>query len=210
MPIIDPNVVYLVLIAALWLSVTAVYMPGTGIVELLAVGGMVGALLLLAGMPTNWIAVLALVVGVMGFLVMPLVDQRLALLSVAGLILQAVGSLTLYHDGMSVSLPLIVVTIGAALLYHRFALLRVLSMHRLQPAMIDDEPLIGAEGYVQKPLAPVGTVYVRGESWTARLEDSSEQDILPAGTPITVVEREGLTLFVEAVKQKRHASTGEA
>ena len=197
--LVDPNIVYLILIAALWLSVTAVYLPGTGIVEVLAIGGLIGALALLAQLPTNWLAVLLLVIGVLGFLIMPLIEKRLALISVTGLILQAVGSLTLYHGGLAVSLPLIAVTIGAALLYHRYALLRVLESHKQQPAMIDDETIIGAGGYVQKAIDPVGTVYVRGESWTARSDES-----LPSGTPIAVVDRDGLTLFVEAVKQKHH------
>lgn len=207
MPItLDPNLVYLILIAGLWLSVTAAYLPGTGIVEVLAIGGVIVALFVLANMPTNWLAVLLLVVGVLGFLIMPFIDQRFALLSVGGLILQALGSLFLFN-GLSVSLPLIAVTIGAALLYHRFALLRVLETHRAQPAMLEDEPIIGASGYVQKALDPVGTVYVRGESWTARAADD-----LPPGTPITVVEREGLTLYVEAIKSKRepHETLEEA
>ena len=197
--LIDPNIVYLILIAALWLSVTAVYMPGTGVVELLAVGGIIASLLMLTQLPVNWVAVLLLVVGVMGFLIMPLIEKRLALVSVVGLGLQAVGSFTLYNN-LSVSPPLILVTIGAALVYHRFALLRVLESHKLKPAMMDDEPIIGAAGYVQKSLDPVGTVYVRGESWTARSEHP-----LGNGTPITVVDQEGLTLFVEAVKQKHQS-----
>jgi membrane-bound ClpP family serine protease len=41
-------------------------------------------------------------------------------------------------------------------------------------------------------------VRVRGESWTAR----SEQ-VLEPGAEIVVIDREGLTLFVEAEKQKR-------
>ncbi len=65
--------------------------------------------------------------------------------------------------------------------------------------MLDDEPITGAVGYVQKAIDPVGTVYVRGESWTARSDMP-----LPTGTAIAVVEQDGLTLFVEAVKQKHH------
>jgi membrane-bound serine protease (ClpP class) len=172
-------------------------MPGTGIVEILAIGTVIASLAILAGMPTNWFAVLLIVVGVLGFLIVPLIDRRFALVAAAGLILQALGSVTLFN-GTSVSFPLIAVSIGAALLYHRFALLRILEIHQAKPAMLDDEPIVGAFGHVQRALDPVGTVYVRGESWTAR----ADKDI-PAGTPIVVVEREGLTLYVEAVKQKR-------
>ncbi len=195
---VDPNIVYLILIVGLWLSVTAAYVPGTGVVEVLAIIGVLAALFTLANMPTNWWSVILIVVGVLGFLVIPFLDSRFALLALAGLALQAAGSLTLFN-GVQVSLPLIVVTIGASLIYHRFALMRVLDYHRTTPAMLEDEPLVGLHGYVQRALDPVGTVYVRGEAWTARSEQK-----LDAGTEIAVVDQEGLTLYVEPVKQKRH------
>ena len=165
---------------------------------MLAIIGVLAALFTLANMPTNWWSVILIVVGVLGFLVIPFLDSRFALLALAGLALQAAGSLTLFN-GVQVSLPLIVVTIGASLIYHRFALMRVLDYHRTTPAMLEDEPLVGLHGYVQRALDPVGTVYVRGEAWTARSEQK-----LDAGTEIAVVDQEGLTLYVEPVKQKRH------
>lgn len=195
---LDPNLVYLILIAGLWLSVTAAYIPGTGIVEVLALVGVVAALIALAAMPTNWWAVILIVGGVLGFLIMPFIDRRFALLAVGGLALQAVGSLLLF-DSTPVGLPVIFVTIAAALLYHRFALLPTLEHHRGSPAMLEDQPLTGQTGYVQSALNPVGTVYVRGESWTARSEHK-----IDAGAEVSVVDQEGLTLFVEPVKQKRH------
>ncbi|MBL8157588.1 MAG: NfeD family protein, partial [Anaerolineae bacterium] len=40
-------------------------------------------------------------------------------------------------------------------------------------------------------------VYVRGESWTARAEEP-----IPVGTPVVVVDREELTLYVAVLKEK--------
>ncbi|MEP7292464.1 MAG: NfeD family protein [Chloroflexota bacterium] len=201
--VLDPNLIYLILVAGLWLSVIAIHMPGTGAVEILAAIGMIGALVGLANLPTNWWALIVLVVGVLGFLVMPFLGRRFVALAVGGLILQAAGSLTLFN-GVAVAPPLIAVTIGVSLIYYRFALLRILDYREAAPAMLDDEPLVGVEGYVQKALDPVGTVYVRGESWTARSDEP-----LAAGTEVAVVDQEGLTLFVEAVKHKRHQTEGE-
>lgn len=195
---IDPNLVYLILIVGLWLSITAAYIPGTGVVEILAGVGVVAALVALANMPTNWWGVVLIVVGVLSFLVIPIIDRRFAMLAVGGLALQALGSLLLF-DGISVGLPVIVVTIGASLLYHRFALIPTLEHHRGSPAMLEDQPLVGLEGYVQSALDPVGTVYVRGESWTARSDAK-----IAVGTEVAVVDQEGLTLYVEPVKQKHH------
>ncbi len=195
---LDPNLVYVILIIGLWLVVTAAYIPGTGVAEVLAFVGVAVALVALANLPTNWWAVILIVVGVLSFLMMPILNQRFAALSIGGLALQAVGSVFLFN-GTGVSLPLIVVMIAVALGYHRFALLRILEFNRSAPAMLDDQPLVGAHGYVQSALDPVGTVYVRGESWTARSEHN-----LKVGAEIVVVEQSGLTLFVEAVKLKRH------
>jgi membrane-bound serine protease (ClpP class) len=180
-------------------------MPGTGVVEVLAMIGIGAALVVLANMPTNWWAVILIVVGVLGFLIIPFLDQRFRLVAIGGLALQTVGSLTLFN-GTGVALPVIVVTIGASLIYHRFALLRILDYHRNRPAMVADEPLIGAHGYVQRALDPIGTVYVRGETWTARSDGDQKID---SGAEIAVVDQEGLTLFVEAVKQKHHEGEKE-
>ena len=195
--VIDPNLVYLILVFGLWMSVTAAYIPGTGAAEILAVIGVVAALVVLASLPTNWWAVVLIVFGVLSFLVIPFLNRRYAPLAMGGLVLQAIGSVFLFN-GLAVSLPLVVVTIIASLLYHRYALMRTLDYHRAKPAMLEDEPIAGQTGYVQRALDPVGTVYVRGESWTARSDHKLE-----AGTEISVLEQDGLTLYVEAVKQKR-------
>ena len=60
---IDPNLVYLVLIAGLWVGVAAIHAPGTGIMEILAVVALGGAVYALANMPTNWLALVLIVVG---------------------------------------------------------------------------------------------------------------------------------------------------
>ena len=194
---IDPNLVYLILIAGLWLSVVAVHMPGTGVAEVLAILGVGGALVALANSPTNWWALVLIVFGVLSFLVMPFLDRRLLLLAVGGLALQAAGSLTLFR-GTAVSLPLIAITIAVSLFYYRFALVRIFSYRHLGPARVEDQSIVGEEGYVKSVLDPIGTVYVRGETWTARSDHT-----LDKGTQVAVVEQNGLTLYVEAVKQKR-------
>ncbi len=197
MPQIDPNLVYLILIVGLWLSVIAVHLPGTGVAEVLAILGVGGALVALANAPTNWWALVLIVFGVLSFLVMPFLDRRLLLLAIGGLALQTVGSLTLFN-GTGVSLPLIAMTIAASLVYYRFALVRIFNYRHISPARVEDQSIIGEEGYVRSTLDPVGTVYVRGETWSARSDQALE-----AGAKVAVVEQNGLTLYVEAIKQKR-------
>jgi membrane-bound serine protease (ClpP class) len=194
---VDPNIVYLILLFGLWSGVTAAYIPGTGVVELISAGASLAAIVILASMPTNWLALLILVVGVAGFLVMPFVNRRFALLAVGGLLLQAVGSFFLF-EGISVSLPLIAATIALSLLYHRFVLLPILERHQTLPAWSDDDALIGARGRVMTALNPSGTVQAGGELWSARSNEP-----LDSGDEVEVVRREGLVLVVEPLKRKR-------
>ncbi|GIL13294.1 MAG: hypothetical protein DWB42_14320 [Chloroflexi bacterium] len=198
----EPNIVYLILVFGLWSAVTAAYVPGTGVLELLALGALAVEILILQAMPVNWLALLALVVGVLSFLVIPFVNQRWARVAEGGLILQAIGGFFLF-DGPQVSWLLIALTILVSVLYHRFALLPLLARTRQQNAVIDDDGhLLGAPGRVSKAFEPVGKIYigtvnVNGEQWTA----SSEKP-LDAGDAIVVIERDGLQLTVEGLKHK--------
>lgn len=123
--VIHPNLVYLALLFGLWTTVTAIYIPGTGIAEGVAFLLLGGALLMLVSMPTNWVAVILMVVGVSTFLVAPFIKPEWARYAEAGLILQALGGFFLFH-GMTVSPLLIGLTIAMALVYNRFVLLPVM------------------------------------------------------------------------------------
>lgn len=205
----DPTIIYLILVVSLWISVTAVYIPGTGLIEVLAVGALIGAVALLSTTAVNWVALILLVLGVVTFIILPFVDQRLLIIGLGGLVLQTIGGLWLF-DLNGVSPVIIALTVGLSLLYFRFVLTPALKTNRSQPQMLDDQPLVGMRGYVQMPIDPVGTVYVNGESWSARLhedalaEEDDEMPIIVSGTEILVINREGLTLFVEPLKQKRN------
>jgi membrane-bound ClpP family serine protease len=201
--LLDPNVIYCILVFGLWAVVTATYIPGTGVAEVLALITLGVGILQLMAMPTNWIAVLLLCLGVMSFLMVPFLNARWARIAQAGLILQVVGALTLFH-GMQVSWIIVVLTIAVALAYHNFALMPLLEKSRNQLAVIDDDRhLVGATGYVAKASQPfgsshVGSVNVRGEQWTA-----NSKYPLEVGEEVVVLERDGLQLFVEGVKHKQ-------
>jgi membrane-bound serine protease (ClpP class) len=201
---IDPNIVYLALLIGLWSGVTAAYVPGTGVVELASAAISLAAVFMLAAMPTNWLAVLVVVIGVAGFLLTPLLNHKLATLATAGLILQAVGSAYLF-EGVSVSLPLVAATIILSLLYHRFVLLPVLTSQRKHPNLNDDNLLLGARATVVNPINPLGTVRARGEFWQARSDEP-----LAAGEEAIVVDRDGLVLVVESLKSRREQVNGHS
>ncbi|MEO8607880.1 MAG: NfeD family protein [Chloroflexota bacterium] len=200
--VIDPNVVYLILLFGLWVAVTAAYIPGTGAIEVLAFVTLAVSIIALSSMPTNWVAVLLLVLGVISFLLVPFFSERFAILAQGGLILQAVGGALLFN-GLSVSWLVIAITIAIALLYHNFVLLPLLRSNRQAKIIFDDSLLVGMVGQVTSSFTAsgsryIGTVNVRSEQWTAY---SSKP--LAVGDEIAVIERDGLQLLVEGFKHKQ-------
>ncbi len=186
-----PDLVYLGLVFGLWLGVTVTIVPGTGLLELLALAGISGSLLLLTGMSVNWIGVLLLVAGASAFILLPfLLRPRHTLLTAAGLALQVAGGLLMFPaQGIS---PLILgLSVLLSLLYWRFALLPVLMRVRKAPPAAAFDDFHGDTGRVVRALDPVGTVQLRGELWSA----TSEQP-LAAGEEVVVVGREGLNMRV--------------
>ena len=72
----DPNVIYLLLMAGLWISATGTYIPGTGVAEIAGAGLILGAVYLLSLLATNWLAVIALVAGASLFFLLPLLKSE--------------------------------------------------------------------------------------------------------------------------------------
>lgn len=193
--LVDPNLIYLALIAGLWLGVTAVYMAGTGVPEILSIVLIGGSLLVLTQLPTNWLAVILMVIGFSGFLVAPFTSPRIGQFAEVGLILQAVGSLLLFNGNLVVSPFVIVPSLLAAWAYHRFLLLPIMRTQHEQSSLEIEDQVIGAYGRVVNEIDPVGTIYVKGEQWSAR-----SRDPLAVGTTVRVVRQKGLELEVEKAK----------
>lgn len=196
----DPNLAYFLLVIGLWLAATAAYVPGTGVIEVVALVALVIALWLLALLPTNLAGLLLLSMGVVGFALIPFIRRRPLWLLAVGIALQLVGSLTLFHHGVMVSSLLMVVTLTLPLAYHTLLLMPMVDKHwkNTSPTMERDAQLIGMSGRVVEDLNPLGMVYVNGETWSAEGRRK-----LKRGTPIIVIAREGLRLIVDIDKQKR-------
>lgn len=193
----EPNIVYLALLIGLWLAVTSVYVPGTGIVEVLAFLLIAFTVLWMATLPVNWLAVIVMVGGAAVFLVVPFVAPEYAIFADAGLLFQAVGGYLLFAE-TPVSPIIIGVTVVLAWLYNRLLLVPTMRAHHLQTASDEADDVLGRVGRVVKPLDPAGTINVNSELWTARTRDG---ETLDTGTPVIVLERSGLELTVEKAKR---------
>jgi membrane-bound ClpP family serine protease len=194
---VDPNVIFLALIVSLWLGVTAAYIPGTGVIEGMALVALTGVLIVLLQLEIQWAAVLLIVLGISVFSVVPFINPRYAPWALTGLGLQAAGSSFLFQDA-SVNGFVILLTLLLPLGYYWLVLLPMLENARHQPVIHKDDLLIGAEGRVTRAIDPVGAVHVNSESWSA----TSDQH-LPVGTRVRVIDKRGLQLVVEGIKEKR-------
>ena len=198
-PFITTNIVYIALIVGLWAGITAFYVPGSGVIEAIALVILGASLFFLTVLPTNWLAVILIIMGISSFLVLPFAKPKYAQYAEAGLIFQVIGSFFLFR-GESVSWVLILVTVGFALLYHRSVLLPMVRNQATHISFTEqDRDLVGLQGYVVAPLAPTGTVQVNGELWTAVTRDKVHLD---HETPIQVIKQEGLKLIVEKAKRE--------
>jgi membrane-bound serine protease (ClpP class) len=172
------------------------------------VTGILGALLMILGfigfgsLPLNVGGLLLIGLGILLFVLEFSVTSH-GLLTVAGIVCFVLGAAALYTEpgtptapDVSVAWPVIVtmaVLTGLVMIFIAVVAVRTRGMQTA-------EGLIGAGlpantvGEVRRPLTPIGSVYAAGEEWTAR---SVDERPLERGTPVRVVELEGLTLIVE-------------
>jgi membrane-bound serine protease (ClpP class) len=192
--LLTPDIAYLFIVTGLMLTVMALLTPGTGFFEL-------GAFFMLAvagwqvyNLETNsW----ALAVGLAGLVlfILALRPSRLQLpllaASIAGLV---IGSAYLFKGegffpGVNPWLALTLSVLSAGFLW--IVATKTLAVHRRMPAH-DLNRLLGAAGVAKTEIDPTGTVFVNMEDWSARSEKP-----IKAGSPVRVVDREGLQLLVE-------------
>ncbi len=127
------------------------------------------------------------------------------LLGFGGLVCFALGASALFTDPVDpfeplvrVATPVIVTTsVTAAVLIALIVYGAFRSRGMTAPVGVvgSASPLpAGAHGVVRMPLAPIGSIHVEGEEWTAR---SADDQPIERGTPVKVVSVDGLTVLVE-------------
>ncbi|MES0339343.1 MAG: NfeD family protein [Anaerolineales bacterium] len=197
MTIIDsplfPSLLYLLLVAGIWLTALAVVNPGTGALELLALAALGGVALGTIYVPFTAWALIVLVLGGVLFIASLRLPRPEIWLSLSALAL-SVGSVFLFQPvggGVAVH-PLIALSVSLLTLgYFWWAIRSAINAQRARPTM-DPDRVIGKIAEVRTELNPVGSVYALGELWTARSEVR-----VKAGKRVKVVDREGLMLLVE-------------
>lgn len=194
----DPSIVFVIFVISLWITVTATHLPGTGALEFLAFAGIAVSAVILFQMPTNWLAVLVMMIGAAGYSIMPFIKHEYFVLAWGGIILQGVGGLFLFN-GMIVSPFVIGIVMLLLAGYCQYVLLPALRVGLAPHATTTkDDELVGVVGRATTDINPTGTVLVESEIWTATSDIA-----IKAGESVVVLERDGLQLIVESLKRKR-------
>ena len=190
----DPNVVYVLLIIGLWAAAAAVYVPGTGFLEVAAFMCLALAIAGLIQLPVNVVGVMLIVVAGLLF-VIDLKVQSVAL-TVGAAVSLVMGSVFLFPptDGVPPVSPWLIggVTL-TSLGFFGLALAAAIRAQRLR-AKVTAETIIGKHGVVTTPIDPVGTVQVESELWTA----VADEPIGP-GEAVEIMGLEGLRARIKRV-----------
>lgn len=190
-----PSLIYLLLMAGVWLAAMALASPGTGVLE-----GAALVVLVMAGVgtlrtPVDLWALLVIGLGAAAFGIALRARRTQVWLALSAVLLSA-GSAFLFGvlAGRPTVHPLLAVAVSVLTVgFFWFAVGRGILSQRTAPQHNPDA-VLGQVGEVRTAIDPVGSVYVGGELWSARCEAP-----VNAGAAVRVRGREGLVLLVEPV-----------
>ena len=195
--LLDPNVAYLILVAATLATMLAVLNPGTGVLELFALFLWIISGYIIFNVPINFWALGLLFLGVILFLLSLRKFKNLVYLglSIAAVI---VGSIFLFdQEGWQPAVnPFLAVTVSIFVAGFVWVVAqKALEADRMRPVH-SLESLIGAVGEAKTAISDDGSVQVEGELWSAKSDET-----IPDGSQIRVVGRDGFRLKVEPIDE---------
>ena len=205
----DPTIAFLLLSAGSAGLLAELWSPNfvTGILGALAI---ILALIGLGSLPLNVGGLLLIGLAIVLFGLEPTVTSH-GLLTVGGLFCFVVGASALFSQPGDPFEPVVrvapaVIAVVATTLAVLMALIVYATIRARQmvisPGLAGAALGAGTSGIVRRPLQPLGSIYAGGEEWSARSVDDRPLD---RGTPVKVVEVDGLTVVVEPDQQPSNA-----
>jgi len=190
--ITDPNIAYILLSLAMMGIMAEIFNPG------LIFPGVVGGICLLMAfyslgmLPVNYAGVLLIVLA-FGLFIAEVFTTTFGLFTAGGVTSLVLGSLILFKGGplFQVDPWLIAITTICIASLLAFVISRVIRAHRRQ-ATTGREELVGKTAVVKVALDPEGTIFFKGERWTA----ISETGRVEPGEAVIIIKVDGLTLYV--------------
>jgi membrane-bound serine protease (ClpP class) len=194
--LLEPNLAYLILLAGVMLGFMALVSPGTGLFELAALFCIVLAGYAVAKLSFNWWALLLLVLSVLPFVYAIQKPGREIFLGLSILLL-IVGSVFMFpsEDGLFAVHPAVAILSSALVTGFLWIAVRK-SMEAAGARPLHDlNGVLGKAGEARTDVHEEGSVQVGGELWSAR-----SVNLIPKGSSIRVVRRDGFVVEVEKVE----------
>ena len=188
-----PSMVYFLLVFGLAALAFELTQPGFGFAGFAGVGLLALAVYGLFVVPPSILG-MALLLGGIGLMTLDVRLRNLGLLTAAGLLAFAAGSVLAWSgvaDAIRISAWLIAGAVVASFLYYGFAL--TVALQSRDRIVNTQRGLIGLIGEARGKLAPEGPVYVKGAMWRGR----AQGEPIPPGTKVRVRGVDGLVLRVE-------------
>ena len=195
--ITNPNIAFILLTIGLNAILFELSSPGGYVAGIIGVVCLLLALYALGTLNPNW-AGLAFIALAFVLFIADVKAPTHGVLTAGGLVSFIFGALILFQSPyQAVSRPLIISVGLSTAAFFAFAVSRVVGAQRLQ-VVTGGEGLIGEMAVARTPLAPEGTVFLKGERWDAVAEDGSVEE----GQRVSVVAREGFRLRVKRAKRE--------
>jgi len=196
--LLDPNFAYLLIVAGFLLMVFALLTPGTGIFEVATVIIFGLAAWRILELSINFWALIVLVLGLVPF-IFAIRNKQRTLNLVLTITAFVIGSAFLFREDKwwqpAVHPVLAVITSLAAGGLLWLMTTKVLEAEDKRPSH-DLGSLVGMIGEARTDVHAEGSIYLKGEMWTAESEVP-----IKAGARVKVVSREGFALHVKEVEK---------
>jgi membrane-bound serine protease (ClpP class) len=192
----NPNVAFILMLIGIYGLILEFFNPGAVAPGLIGAISLLVALYALALLPISYAGAALVLLGV-ALMVAEAHIGAFGALGVGGIAAFVIGALLMFPEqvpGFTLSGGVIAgAAIGSAALF--IVVLAALVRSRKRPVVTGSEALIGAEGETVAWQGSEGRVRVKGEIWLARSDAP-----LAAGDHVSVVDRDGLVLRVEAIR----------
>lgn len=194
--LLEPNVAYLILLAGVMLGFLALVTPGTGLFEMAAFFCIVLAGYAVSNLSFNWWALVLLVLSVLPFVYAIQRPKRELFLGLSILLL-VIGSVFMFpsEEGLFAVHPAVaIVASGLVTGFLWIAVRKSMEAAGTRPSH-DLNGVLGKAGEARTDVHEEGSVQVDGELWSAR-----SVNLIPKGSSIRVVRRDGFVVVVEKVE----------
>lgn len=189
----DPNIAYILLSIGSLGIIAEIYSPGMFFPGILGAISLLLAFYSLGVLDANMGGILLILLA-FGLFIGELLTATFGIFTIGGIIALVLGSLLLFPQQgplFQVSPWLIASVVITITVVFSFVMQRIVRAYRRQ-ARTGREELIGKTVLVKEALKPEGTIFFKGERWTA----ISEKEPVEAGEEVIITAVDGLTLHV--------------